>query len=656
MSGLVVDLFAGAGGASTGLEAALGRDVDIAINHDPTALAVHAANHPSTKHMTANIWAVDPLEATQGRPVDVLWASPDCTHFSVAKGAAPRKQNIRSLAWAVVRWATAVKPAVIFLENVSEFQGWGPLGRNRRPDKSQMGKTFKRWAGTIRRLGYELDYRVLDASLYGAPTKRKRLFLIARRDGQPIVWPEATHGVGKIPLHTAAECIDFDLACPSIFERKRPLAPKTLWRIAQGIKKFVLENPDPFIVRTSNTGTTGRAKDAWSTDEPLRTITARGSFGVIAPNLIKVNHGKRQPRGESLQEPLSTVVASRRGHALVTPSLLPAEVTPCPDEPERWHIPDYCVNRKGLAEYLSSEERLAPVMMTIDHAGAKSRSTTSAKAPLPTTTTENRHALIVPHIMKFRHDSPGAAADAPMPTVTAGGKRVKKVSTGNPLGVCVPTLIQVGYGERKGQAARVPGLGKPLGTIVAGGGKHALAAAALIRHYGGKRPPHAGRDLKKPLPTITAADHHSLAAATLVKLRGQCHGADLKQPMPTVTAKGQHVAEVRAFLTAFYGTDGTVGKGQSLKEPTRTITAKARLGLVTVEGVDYQIADIGMRMLQPDELLRAQFGRFAGDYNLSAAKTKSEKVRMIGNSVCPEIAEAIVNANYPQKKRAQKVA
>lgn len=479
--GLVVDLFAGGGGASAGIEAALGRPVDLALNHDAVALAVHKANHPETRHLEADIWRVRPAEATRGRPVDLLWASPDCTHFSIAKGAKPRQQKIRSLAWAVVRWAAAVRPRVIILENVAEFRTWGPLAHDGRPVKGRMGATFIRWRRALQRLGYHLDFEVLDASLYGAPTRRRRLFVVARRDGAPILWPDATHGPGLRPLRTAGECIDWGLPCPSIFERDRPLADKTLWRIAQGLRRFVFDSPRPFIV-------------------------------------------------------------------------------------------------------------------------------------------------------EMTHSNRPASTEAPLGTITTQHNRFNLVA---------PTLIQAGYGEREGQAARVPGLDKPLGTVVACGRKHALVAAFLAKHFGGV----VGTGLREPIGTVTARDHHSLTTATLLKLRGACHGADLAQPMPAITAGGMHVAEVRAFLTAFYGTDGTAGKGQRLDAPMRTLTARHRLGLVTVEGGDYQIADIGMRMLEPEELLRAQFGRFAAGYDLGAATTKAARVRLIGNSVCPEIAEAIVRAN-----------
>jgi DNA (cytosine-5)-methyltransferase 1 len=480
--GIVVDLFAGGGGASVGLEAALGRKVDVAINHSATALAVHAANHPETLHLTADIWEVDCRTVLPGQPVEALWASPDCTHFSVAKGDVPREQGIRSLAWVVVEWAQFRRPRTIYVENVAEFKSWGPLGADGKPVKARMGEEFDRWKGALERLGYTVDHRILDAANYGAPTKRRRLFIVARCDGLPIRWPEPTHGPGLLPYRTAAECIDWSLPCPSIFEREKPLAAKTLWRIAQGIKRYVLESPRPYIVQ--------------------------------------VAHGKMDARVESLDEPLTTVTASRRSHALVSPS-----------------------------------------------------------------------------------------------------------------------LVQTGYGERAGQRPRYLDLHEPLGTVVAGGQKHALVAAFLAKHFGGV----VGHEVTRPIGTVTAQDHHSVVASTLVKLRGTGVAGPVDVPLPTITAGGNHLAEVRAFLTYYASQDGP--KGQSLHDPMRTVLTKDRLGLVTVEGTDYQIVDIGMRMLQPHELLRAQFGRFAASYDLSAATTKAAQVRLIGNSVCPEVAEAVVRVN-----------
>jgi len=508
MRGLVVDLFAGGGGASTGIRAALGRDPDLAVNHDATAIAVHTANHPTTRHLTCDVYEVDPLVATAGRPVSLLWASPDCRHFSRAKGSAPKHPKVRSLAWVVTRWARAVRPAVILLENVPEFVTWGPLGRDRQPIRERAGETFKAWVAALRRLGYVVEWRELDASRYGAPTKRKRLFVVARRDGIAPRWPVPTHGPGLTPFRTAAECIDWTLPCPSIFDRKKPLAEKTLWRIAQGIRRYVIESASPFIV--------------------------------------KVNHGGRSDRSEDLTAPMSTVTSARRGHALVIPSIV---------EPGQRH----------------------------------GRGDREGDAPLSTIVAKDRHALVTASLIDMQRDNAPPAIDDPLRVVTTQHNR------------------------------------------------HNLVTAFLAKHYGGV----VGHDLREPTGTITGTDHHGIAAATLVKMRGACHGADAREPIPTLTGQGTHVAEVRAFLTAYYGT----GVGQGLNDPARTLTARHRLGLVTVEGVEHQIVDIGMRMLQPHELLRAQFGEFAEGYDLSAARTASGKVRLVGNSVCPHVAAALVRAN-----------
>lgn len=612
---LVVDLFAGGGGASIGLEAALGRPVDIAINHDSTALAVHCANHPQTKHLVSDIWHVKPREVTGGRPVGLLWASPDCRDFSVAKGGQPRNKRVRLLAWKVVRWLKDVGPRVLVMENVREFLGWGPLDRHGKRIESRVGETFRRFKRAIEQLGYHVEHRILDASLFGAPTRRKRFFLVARRDGQPIVWPEPTHGPGRKKLHTAAECIDWSLPCRSIFGRKKPLADKTMWRIAQGIRRFVLESAHPFIVdmahgQVGRNGSKRRGHGAHSGDAPLPTVTSSsggGGFGVGDPFLVKVNHGKREARGEPIGAPMSTVTATQRGHALVTPFIA---------EPGQRH---------GRGQKEGDE-------------------------PLSTIVAKDRHAVVVPHLTKFQQNSVGQDARVPLDTVMAGAQR---------FGVVAPTLIQTGYGERKGQRPRSLDLHEPLGTVVAEGQKHALVAAFIAKHFGDPQRTDGGggvvlgTPLTDPIGTVTTRDHHSLSAVCLAKFNGnEVNGhpgcASIEEPLPTITSGGGrgggHVAEVRAFLTAYYST-GT-SHGQELDEPTRTVTAKHHLGLVTVHGVDYQIVDIRLRMLEPHELLRAQFGRFAASYDLSRAKTKAAKVRLIGNSVCPELAQAIVAANF----------
>jgi len=314
MNEIIVDNFAGGGGASTGIELATGCSVDIAINHDPAAIAMHRANHPDTKHYCESVWDVDPREVTAGRPVALCWFSPDCTHFSKAKGGKPRDKNIRGLAWVAVRWAATVRPRVIILENVEEFVTWGPLTPDGYPDPKQKGRTFRSFVNALRRHGYAVEWRELRACDYGAPTIRKRLFLIARCDGRPIVWPDPTHGApdspevrsGKLkPWRTAAEIIDWSIPCPSIFERKRPLAENTLRRIGKGIWKFIINNPNPFISPVE-----------WETGDHSR---------LVAAFLAKYHtETTDDPRGQTLDRPLLTQDTSNR-FALVTARLQRAE-------------------------------------------------------------------------------------------------------------------------------------------------------------------------------------------------------------------------------------------------------------------------------------------------------------------------------------------
>jgi len=324
---IIVDNFAGGGGASTGIEMATGRSVDIAINHDPAAIAMHRANHPETEHYCESVWDVDPREVTRGRPVGLCWLSPDCTHFSKAKGGKPREKKIRGLAWVALRWAATVRPRVIMLENVEEFTTWGPLDKDGYPDPKQKGRTFRTFVNALRRQGYQVDWRELRACDYGAPTIRKRFFLVARCDGRPIVWPEPTHGdpesaavkSGKLkPWRTAAEIIDWSLPCPSIFERKKPLAENTLRRIARGIQRFVVENPRPFIVRIGQTSF-GGDRLQYQIDQPLTTITTKAEHLLIAP-VIARQFG--QSTGHRAVEPLGTITAGGMGKSQLVAAFL----------------------------------------------------------------------------------------------------------------------------------------------------------------------------------------------------------------------------------------------------------------------------------------------------------------------------------------------
>lgn len=376
--GLIVDLFAGAGGASTGIEAALGRPVSLAINHAPTAIAVHARNHPQTIHMMGDVREVDPLEATGARPIDVLWASPDCTHFSNAKGNTPRSSSIRSLAWVVVDWAAKTRPKTLYVENVREFMGWGPLGPDGRPDKAQAGTTFQEWVGALRALGYSVDARVLDAADYGAGTHRRRLFVVGRRDGVAPVWPAPTHGPGRAHPHVpAATAIDWDLPTRSIFGRERPLAEATMRRIAAGIKRYVLDSPAPFLVGAAIPGSTSARSDG-----PGRTSTSMAAAAL----LVQTGYGERPgqaPRTLDIEDSLGTIVACGAKHALVTAFLA-------------------------------------------KHYGGVVG--TPMGSPIGTITAIDHHSVVAAHLIKLRGTSTAASVRNPAPTVTAGGTHLGLVA------------------------------------------------------------------------------------------------------------------------------------------------------------------------------------------------------------------------------------
>lgn len=325
---LIVDNFAGGGGASTGIEMATGYSVDIAINHDPEAIRMHKTNHPTTKHYCENVWAVDPVKACEGHPVALAWFSPDCKHFSKAKGGKPKDKNIRGLAWVACRWAALVRPRVIMLENVEEFKTWGPLNRGHHPIRAKQGDTFRQFVKQLNELGYEVQFRELVAADYGAPTKRKRFFMIARCDGVPIMWPKPTHApadseevkAGLLKPYVGAYTqLDFSLPCPSIFDTSeqikekygiravRPLAPKTMQRIARGLKKFVLDNPEPFIIQCNH----GGDRKPQDIKDPMPTITGKHGYGVVEPRLApiidKTYGGNYQGGGSKAEDPIDTI-------------------------------------------------------------------------------------------------------------------------------------------------------------------------------------------------------------------------------------------------------------------------------------------------------------------------------------------------------------
>lgn len=464
----------------------------------------------------------------------------NCKHFSKAKGGKPVSKKIRGLAWVVVRWAKEARPRVIVLENVEEFVTWGPLV-NDRPCPDRKGQTFRRWVADLRRLGYKVEHRELRACDYGAPTSRKRFFLIARCDGLPITWPKPTHGKGLLPYRTAADCIDFALPCPSIFLTreegraigvKRPLAEATMRRIWKGVHRFVLNCAKPFIVRTAHGDVGQNGSRRWGAGEhdsrvPLPTVTGSNDYALAAPVLVP-RYGERptqEPRALPVDGPMPTVVPTGNGASLVSAFLT-----------------------------------------------------------------------------KYREGSVGVAGDQPFPTITANGESDRP--GGNPPLALVSTFME-------------------------------QANTDVVGH-----------DMRTPVSTIVGKGcTQRVAAVHLSKLYGTSTGAAPDEPAPTVTAAGNHIAEVRAFLIAYYGNEKD---GRDVRDPMGTIVSRERFGLVTVDGTDYEIADIGLRMLTPRELFRAQGfpERYVIDRGADGARlSKEAQVRLCGNSVCPPIARAIVSAN-----------
>ncbi|MER8591464.1 DNA cytosine methyltransferase [Mesorhizobium sp. M1182] len=710
---LILDSFAGGGGASTGIEMALGRSPDLAINHNPAALALHAANHPETLHLSENVYKVDPLDHVAGKHIGLGWFSPDCKHFSKAKGGKPVERNIRDLAWIIPGWVERIQDSggsidVVILENVEEFQDWGPLldtERGLMPDPDGRGLTFQKWCKALRRLGGRIEHRELRACDFGAPTIRKRLFVIVRFDGMPIVWPKPTHGKPddpdviagrKQPWRTAAEIIDWSLPCPSIFDTGaeimeklglravRPLADATMSRVARGVDRYVLKAKKPFLVSVAHGHSGGRRE--YPIDDPFGVVTAGGiSHAVVSPSVIRFNTGAT---GHDVREPLATVTANS------------------------------FKKRPGGAAPLGV---VAPVLSYAQQGGA------------------NR------------------SVEDPAHTITASKK--------DQNAVIAPTLIQMGYGEREGQAPRVLDIGAPIGTVVAGGVKHALAVPTLIgcggragqsRPRGGDEPTatqtakadvcvtaaflaqhnndgrrtggvNPGRPADEPVSTITANPQQGVIAAFMSRQFGTSVGHDMGEPTHTATAKvnksmlvaphlmtmrnsgkpfngahepthtitagGAGIGVVAPFMQKYYGT----GDGARVDDPCHSVTTKDRFGFVEgeigwppfteeqaararqvadfmrahgfwderefvtldIDGETFTIIDIGMRMLTPRELFSAQ--GFPPDYIIDLEHKgkplpKSDQIACCGNSVSPPMAAALVAANCGHLVRYREAA
>lgn len=477
---LIIDNFAGGGGASTGIELATGISVDIAINHDPEAIRMHKANHPNTKHYCENVWDVDPVKVCNGHPVALAWFSPDCKHFSKAKGGKPKDKNIRGLAWVALRWAGKVRPRVIMLENVEEFKTWGPLNRSHRPIKKKQGQTYRKFIQQLNDLGYEVQTRELVAADYGAPTMRKRFFLIARCDGKPIVWQEPTHGPADSeavrngllsPYVGAYTQIDFSLPCPSIFDTAkeikekygiravRPLAPKTMERIARGLKKFVIDNAEPFIVPIGYGERKGQEPRIHDIKEPLPTIVSSGKHYLCEPYMVQIGQtGFTADRSKDVREPLTTIV-SKNEHCLIEPKLAPCII---------------CNNENNIGANVES--------------------------PLPTITTGNRNFVVAPTLIQYHSENSsddvrGQQVDEPIMTVDSS----------NRYGL-VTSFLSKFYGTSTGQNMK-----EPLHTITAGDGHFGEVRAFLIKYYG----QGTGQSVEEPLDTIPTHDRFGL-----VKIKG----------------------------------------------------------------------------------------------------------------------------------------
>ena len=720
-AGLLVDVFAGFGGGSIASERAHGRPVNIAINHWPKAIEFHERNHPApTVHFTSDVREIDPLDATDGMPVLHAHFSPDCRHFSSAKGGQPVSDGVRALPWVIVDWAKAVRPTLITMENVKEFLTYGPTApvmkggkrqyfpdgsEKRIPIKARAGETFKKWVRAIKALGYRIAWKILDAASYGAPTHRRRLFIVARCDGNDVAWPEPTHGPegsGLLPYRTAAECIDFSRPCPSIFMTKaqagaygkatgvrcnRPLADKTLWRIANGLVRYVIESKKPFIVRCAHgegDGDTARwGRGSHPADEPLPTLTASKDFATVAPIISKYNGA--DVFGRRADRPAATITT---------------------------------VEGQGL---------IAANMVKANHGGPDVRAT-SVDQPLGAVTTKHGNGVVASHLMKFRGDSTGTPADAPAPTITAGQGATRDAGAAHALGLSSAVLVEcanasntngardvqrpaptvvanvkggswamaqtpvvpfvAGCGGRAGQSAPTAG-DAPIGTITAKNDR-VLAAAHLTVYHGEQDATARANDLRDPLPTQDTSNRFGLTAAFLSKLRGSGGWKPADAPLDVVCAGAPTFGAVAACLTKFYGT----AIGADLLKPLATVTADAGGGhlgtihaylsqgvdevalagfwrvyaflieqigkhaplpLVEVDGHLYLIVDVGMRMLEPRELLNAQFTpELAKDYVLPT--NKSLAVKLIGNSVSPPVLEALIRAQGISKARKRRAA
>ncbi len=583
---IIVDNFAGGGGASTGIEIATGRLVALAVNHDPAAILMHRTNHPYTEHFQASVWDIDPKAVCRGRPVGLAWFSPDCKHFSKAKGAALVDRKIRGLAWITLRWAATVRPRVIILENVEEFQTWGPV-RKGKPVKKLAGTTFRKFIDQLTELGYTVEYRELIAADYGAPTSRKRFYLVARCDGKPIVWPKPTHsktGADGLPKwRSAAEIIDWSLPCPSVFASKaeimeryglkavRPLAKNTMRRVIRGVDKFTIRSGKPFIVPTGYGERKGQAPRVHDMDAPVPTIVGTGKENLCRPLLAPVTvTNTSNSVGGTVGAPVHTVTTAGN-QMLVTPSLV-------------------SIGQTG------GGDRIRDI-----------------REPVPTTVSKQEACLVAPSLIQYHTEQAESVRASGL------GAPINTVDASNRYGLTCANLVEYYTGGRPLDVA------EPMHTVTSHD-REAVVAAHVVKFKGD----NVGTPPSEPLQTVTASAGKERACsggtfavckAYLAKMRS---GDDLG-----------HWPEIRALLNEFCG----------------YALAEDEVLLLEIGGALYHISDIGLRMLSPRELYNAMGFPpdyiIDRDYEGNEYK-KSAQVARCGNAVCPPVASALVRANLPE--------
>lgn len=618
----IVDSFAGGGGASTGIEMATGHPVDVAINHNEAAIMMHRRNHPFTEHYIEDVWQVEPEDAVRGRHVRLAWFSPDCKHFSRAKGKALVDKKIRGLAWVVLKWAAKVRPDVIMLENVPEFVTWGPV-RKGKPVKSKAGQTYRKWYKQLEDLGYKIETREICAADLGAPTIRTRFHLIARCDGRPIVFPEPTHaprdsaavksGLLK-PWRAAAEVIDFSAPCPSIFESKetikeqygltvkRPLKPNTLQRIARGLDKFVIKSAEPFIVPRGYGEKEGQKPRVHDINEPLSTVVGSTKQYLCDPLLTPYHmHNHQNAAGTSMNDPVNTIT--------------------------------------GTGSQMVIEPKVTPFIcqQKFDNAAQ------DIKNPLSTVTAVGSHEvaepILSPYVMSNNTGNACHGMDEPVPTITTGDRNF----------VIAPSLIQY-HSEQSKKEVRGQRVDAALNTVD-GSNRYGLSAAWLTQYFSGDGHYHS---VEKPLATITTMEREGVTCAHLAHFKGKDKGQNPLDPLMTVTARDGQFADIRTMLVKWDGrTD--LGYWSEVRKLLNTYCdydiKDDEILLLNIRGIWYYISDIGLRMLAPRELYDAM--GFPHDYIIDRDVkgnpiSRGDQVARCGNAVCPAVAEALVRANLPE--------